>query len=53
MVLIMFLPDIFVKVSFLYVLLGGSGVAYVNNRALLKIFDRKQEEADAAAAEEA
>ena len=52
-VLIMFLPDIFVKVSFLYVLLGGSGVAYVNNRALLKIFDRKQEEADAAAAEEA
>lgn len=47
-VLILFLPDIFIKVSFLYILFGGSGVAYVNNRALLKIFDAKQEEADAA-----
>ena len=52
-VLILFLPDIFIKVSFLYVLLGGSAVAYVNNRALLKIFDASQAEADAAAEEAA
>jgi len=50
-ILILFFPDIFIKISFLYILCGGSLVAYVNDRSLLQIFEEKQNEADAAAEE--
>ena len=52
-ILILFVPDVFVKISFLYILIGGSTIAYVNDRALLRIFEEKQNEADAAESEEA
>ena len=42
-----FIPTVFANFAFFWVLIGPSLVAYINNRKLLTIFDRLQEEADA------
>ena len=43
-ILLIAAPNFLVKISFLWVLLGGSVTAYLADRALLKIFEAQQED---------